>query len=317
MALVSPESHLSLDSPLNIDDLQLFYHFITTVSLTFGDDVLWRDKVSRLGFEHHFILHLMLALSALHLGRVRSTEAAKYEQLAEMHHSIGLRKVTDLLPQINATNCSALYIAVVLICNFSFAKPQKKGNILVTSEGTEVSLWHLFRGVRFVIETMGIPTIFSGILGPLGVKDSAKIPASDHKDGFIPWEEPLASLASLISDTETSRLGNLAVVHEALVSCFRDVYGTSEQPEHCTHGKTHAVMRWLWFLEGDFIEQVKSVLPGALVLISYFAVLIQTLDCFWFMEGWAHHIMDGVLEHLDSEYIVWTIWPRNQLEARM
>ncbi|KAF4466819.1 Sterol uptake control 2 [Fusarium albosuccineum] len=301
-------------SLLNVDDLYLFHHYITTASLTLGDDVLWRDKVPRLAFENHFILHLMLALSALHLARHRVMESSRYEQLAEGHHSIALREVTDLLPKISRKNCSALYIATVLVCNYTFAKRPSKGHLLVVADRTEVAWWNIFRGVRFVIETVGLPAIFSGPLGPFPPENNTKVP--EGEGAYIPWEEPLANLNTLILSSQKPGIENLATICEALASCFHEVYGTAEKPEDETHGKMHVVMRWLWFLEDDFIKQVKEMIPETLVLLAYFAVLLETLECFWFMRGWAHHVMDGILEHLDPDYIAWISWPRSLIGPR-
>ncbi|KAH7141904.1 hypothetical protein EDB81DRAFT_723144 [Dactylonectria macrodidyma] len=302
--------------PLNVEDLQLFHHYMSNTSLTFGDNVLWRDKVPRLAFENHFLLHLMLSISALHLARLRVLEVTKYEQLAEAHSSLALREVTDILPRISRKNCSALYIATVLVCNYTFAKTPKKGHLLVVAEGTEVAWWVLFRGVRFVIETMGLPAIFSGHLGPFPPENSTEIPQSDDDKGYIPWEEPLSNLEGLIANWEELEYENLDIIRKGLVDCFNNVYGTAEKPADRTYGKTHVVMRWLWFLEDGFINLVKLKTPPALVLLAHFAVLLQTVECFWYMRGWAHHVIDGTLEHLDPDYTFWISWPKLQVGCR-
>ncbi|RSL84905.1 hypothetical protein CEP51_003627 [Fusarium floridanum] len=307
-------SALGPEVPLNVQDMQLFYHFITTTSLTLGDDVLWHDKVPRLAFEHHYILRLMLAMSALHLSRLRAIEASKYEELAEAHASVALRQVTELLPHVSRKNCSALYIATVLVCNYTFAKPPGQNHFLLVAEGTKVAWWNLFRGVRIVIETMGLPAIFSGVLGPFPPENTTKLPPIEDRQGYIPWEGPMSSLDELISGSKEPGLKNIKGICEGLIDCFRGVYGTAEQPESETHGKMHIVMRWLWLLEDDFLHQVNNMIPQALLLLGHFAVLIQTVECFWFMKGWAYHIVEGIQPHLGSDYIGWIAWPRRQVE---
>ncbi|CAH0003794.1 unnamed protein product [Clonostachys byssicola] len=306
-----------LPLPLNVDDIQLFHHYITVTSLTLGDNVLWRDKVPRLAFEHHYILHLMLSLSALHLARLHVAAASRYRDLAEAHHSIALPQVTSLLPQISRNNCSALYIATVLVCNYTFAKPPTENHLLVVADSSEVAFWNLFRGVRFVIETMGLPAIFTGHIGPFPPPvNTTAVPSTEGDNGYIPWEWPLNRLEERLLACQDPGLENLAVICEALMDCFKGVYGTTEQPESTTHGKLHVVMRWLWYLEDDFIIQIQNLVPEALVLLAHFAVLVQTVECFWFMRGWAHHVLDGVVKQLDSGYITWISWPQKQLESQ-
>ncbi|SCO92296.1 uncharacterized protein FRV6_16424 [Fusarium oxysporum] len=299
---------------LNVDDLRLYHHYITVTSLTFGDDAMWHDKIPLLAFDNQFILHLMLAVSALHLARLQALEATKYEKLAEHHHSKALSHVTNLLPQINHQNCSALYIATVLICNYAFAKPPKKGHLLVPFDGTETAWWNLFRGVRFVIETMGLTAIFSGPIGPFPPKGSSAIPPPVGRAGYIAWEKPLADLRTMIHDSQTPRLPDLLELYEALVCCFSGVFGTAHEPQNVTHGKTHIVMRWVWFLEDDFTKQVEKLNPQVLVLLAYFSVLVQTLECFWYMRGWGWRILESITEQLDPDYATWITWPRDQLE---
>ncbi|RGP72012.1 sterol uptake control 2 [Fusarium longipes] len=258
-------------SSLNVADLRLYHHYITVASLTFGDDVMWHDKVPRLAFDNPYILHLMLALSALHLARLEVTEATKYEQLAEKHHSIALSHVTNLLPQIKQDNCSALYIATVLICSYAFAKPPKKCHLLVPFDGKETAWWNLFRGVRFVIETMSLEAIFSGPIGPFPPETTSNIPPPVGRTGYIAWEQPLADLSAMIHNSQSSEFPSLGEICDALVSCFGDVFGTAEQPQQVTHGKTPAVMRWLWFIEDDFTKQVEKLNPHVLLLLAYFS----------------------------------------------
>ncbi|KAG5807341.1 hypothetical protein H9Q74_003489 [Fusarium xylarioides] len=238
---------------LNVDDLRLYHHYITVTSLTFGDDTMWHDKIPLLAFDNEFILHLILAVSALHLARLQAPEATKYEKLAEHHHSKAVAHVTNLLPQINHQNCSALYIATVLICNYAFAKPPKKGHLLVQSNNTETAWWNLFRGIRFVIETMGITAIFSGPIGPFPpTKDDSAIPPPVGRAGYIAWEKPLADLRTMIHDSQTPMLPDLLELYEALVCCYSGVFGTADEPQDVTHGKTHIVMRWSYWLTSQY-----------------------------------------------------------------
>lgn len=316
LAVVTLERALPISLPLNIDDMQLFFHYITETSLTFGNEVLWRDKAAIIAFEYPFVLRLILAISGVHLAR-KSTEEClritRYEQLAEAHFSIALREVTTLLPQIDSKNCSALYIAAVLVCYNTFAKPPKKGHLIVIADDSEVAWWTLFRGVRFVIQRSGFDAIFSGPLRSALDNSSTTLPPLYGRSGYIPWEAPLADLKRMIRDCEVPGTETLEMLRQQLADCFRDVYGTLEKPEDTTHGKMHVVIRWLWILEDDFIGQIKESRPAALILLAHFVVLLKTLECYWFMRGWARHIVQGIQERLDLVYSSWISWPKQQI----
>ncbi|KAI1029528.1 hypothetical protein LB504_010649 [Fusarium proliferatum] len=304
--------------PLNTKDLELLHHYITNTSLTLGDDiVLWRDKVPRLAFEYPYVLRLLLAMSALHQTRLHAHDSLVSQQLATAHHNMALREVTGLLPAISGKDCSALYIATVLICNYHFAKPPVIDNESDMVEEIGIAWWYVFRGVRYVVESMGMEAIFSGHIGPFPPETPGGGPTDPLKatvdNGYIPWERPLANLAVLFSGSNTLGSESLVVASEALIDCYREVYGTADKPEYRTHGKTHVVMRWPWVLEDDFVGKVQNLIPEALILLAYFAVLVQTLQRFWYMKGWAQHMIMGIEKKLDPAYLQWIQWPRNQI----
>ncbi|EWZ36331.1 uncharacterized protein FOBCDRAFT_232051 [Fusarium oxysporum Fo47] len=304
--------------PLNTNDLELLHHYITNTSLTLGDNVvLWRDKVPRLAFEFPYVLRLLLAMSALHQTQLHAPGSSGYQQLATAHHNIALREVTGLLSTISGKDCSALYIATVLICNYHFAKPPAIDDEPGMVGEAGIGWWYVFRGVRFVVESMGMEAIFSGHIGPFPPEAPQGGPADPLEttsgDGYIPWERPLVSLAVMLSGSSTLGSESLVVASEALMECYREVYGTADKPEYRTHGKTYVVMRWPWVLGDDFVGQVQNLVPEALILLAYFAVLIQTLERFWYMKGWAKHTIMGIEKKLDPAYLQWIQWPRNQI----
>nr|CEG05036.1 unnamed protein product [Fusarium clavum] len=250
--------------PLNTNDLELLHHYITNTSLTLGDNVvLWRDKVPRLAFEFPYVLRLLLAMSALHQTQLYAAGSSSYRQLATAHYNIALREVTGLLPSISGKDCSALYIATVLICNYHFAKPPAIDDEPGMVEDIGIGWWYVFRGVRFVVESMGMEAIFSGHIGTLPPEAPQGCPADSLEttsgDGYIPWERPLVSLLAMLSGSSTLSSENLVVASEALMECYREVYGTAENPEYQTHGKTYVVMRWPWVIGDDFVGQVQNL----------------------------------------------------------
>lgn len=289
------------------------FHYTTHVSLTLGDDELWRDKVPVLAFENPYLLRLLLAIAAIHLSRYSSTHMARYERLGENHFTLALREVTSLLPTLNSQNCSALYVATVLICNYTFAQRRTGDNLFVVANYNQVAWWKVFRGVRFVIERTSLEEIFANGLGPFPRQARNKWPELRAQTGYIPWETHLANIKTLTHVCEESEEDLLEVLRQGLVDCFREVYGTLEKPLSSTNGKMHVVLRWLWILNDGFADQIERKTPVALILLAHYAVILQTLECYWFMEGWAVHIMQGIAGRLEPGYQDWISWPQVQI----
>jgi hypothetical protein len=196
-----------------------------------------------------------------------------------------------------------------------FARTRKKGHLLVVADGDQVAWWESFRGVRFIVETMGMEVIMAGLRGSSPAQQPPKeVPIAMTRDVYVQWEEPLNDLTNWFVSFEQPYKDLLESMRSALSDCFCGVFGTAKEPLSQTRGKSHIVMRWLYFIEDDFIAPLKGKSPPALVLLAHFAVLLQTLDHTWYLEGWARHILEGVGEALDDSYAVWLLWPTKQLE---
>ncbi|KAI1736266.1 hypothetical protein F4680DRAFT_469145 [Xylaria scruposa] len=141
--------------------------------------------------------------SALHLARRESNRCCQLEERAEMHLTIGRRRVTEILPNLSAENCAELYVATILVCICNFAKRPGPGHLLLVADGSEVAWWELFRGVRIIVESIGLSTVFSGELGPLPSDtegDQQDENPRHHRRvslNVIEWEAPLGCLSSL------------------------------------------------------------------------------------------------------------------------
>ncbi|KAI1407151.1 hypothetical protein F5Y13DRAFT_206637 [Hypoxylon sp. FL1857] len=297
---------------LNVDDLELIYHFTRDDSLSLGNGGIWRDEVLRLGFEYHCVLHLVLALSALHLAALRPSESTKYEELADSHSALGLRLVTDLLPDLSHDNCHALYFATTLVCFVTLSKRSARGHLLVMADGWEVAWWNLFRGVRYVVETIGIESVL-GAVKPLPVNFEEQ-----HNDKQVTrvvyWEEPLSKIADLISQTSHVDLQLYQKLLADLSRCFCETYGTIENPIGGLNGRFEVVIAWLYRMEDDFAARLKDRQPISLIILAHFAVLFHSLEYVWCLRGWASHILVSIRDTLDEDYAHWLDWPIEAVE---
>jgi hypothetical protein len=310
--------------PWNAEDVELFHHYITQVvaGLGAGERALWKDRIPTLAFRRHGVLHLLLALSALHLARLDSSRSYQLEQRAEKHLTIGLRRAAEILPNLDEGNCAELYVSTVLVCFYTFAKKPGRQHLLVISEGCEVAWWELFKGVRIIVQTFGLGTVFAGELGPPPSDVQDEEGEAHHPADFnvIKWEGALARLSVLISSAPESVRDTSQGALDIMRWCFQETYGTTANPKLTVDAKFTTVMVWLYCLSDEFVSNLKEKQPIPLLLLAHFTVLLQTLDAVWFMKGWAVHVLQGVSEILDSSWEEWLRWPNLQikrdLEAR-
>ncbi|KAI1476507.1 hypothetical protein F4774DRAFT_235288 [Daldinia eschscholtzii] len=306
----------STTSPqLTVDELELLHHYLTDPNLSQGDKLMWQVKVPRLAFTHHYALHLILAVSAFHLMRLEPDRVEHFRRLADTHHFIGIRQVTELFPRLSIENCSPLYVAATLACACGFAKGPTPGNLLVVAEGCEVPWLDLLRGVRLIIENIGLEHVFTGVLAPFPPPQPEKpVKTDEYQVEFVPWEEHLQKLLTLVSAAPASAHEVYNKTYESLSQAFHETYGTSIAPKSEIIGQPQVIIAWIYRLDEVFVGFIREKQPPALIILAYFAILLSTLEYFWFLEGWANHICLGITDSLGSSYKHWLQWPKEQIE---
>lgn len=316
-ALTSPPSSLPpLAFALNLGDIELFHHYTLAAEAALGPSSMWREKVPILSFQHDCVLHLMLAVSGLHLARIHPAESSRFNHLAEHHLTTGIRKASKVVPTPGNDNCAALYITTVLACCSVFAMGPSPGHFLLVAKHGHVAWWGLFRGLRALIETVGFDAIFSGVLRPTEGEEEDAPKGSVVHFPYSSWEANLGTLASLVQSCNSiTRQALYQKSLDSLHGCFMETYGPCNAPKAPIVGRLEIIMVWLYRLEDEFVEQIGAGDQVALVILAYFTVLLQMLESLWYVEGWATHIIQEVAECLDASHLEFLDWPKAQIQT--
>lgn len=305
--------------------MHLFYHYMTSVATNTGDDQLWQRQLPRIAFRHHTILHLLLAIAALHLARSEPRQSAELISKAEAHMNVGLRRATQDLSTLDENNCAELYIITILICTYTFAKKPGPRNLLVVAEGHESAWWELFRGVRVIIERVGLPTILARLAQDTGthnIVQPSTLPQPQQETVMnvltpLDWENALESLVILMEQAPSDRKNIYQDTFNMLKWCYHGTFGMMGRSHVVATPKYETIMAWLYVLDDKYVDMLKDNDPLAMLLLAYFAVLLQTLETVWFLKGWALHILCGVrgilIETSREQWLHWLRWPETQV----
>lgn len=279
----------------------------------FGYPKLWREKVPEIAFKVPCVLHLMLAFSGLHMAVLRPEESHKYEAIAEEHYASGVPIVTQMMKDISKENAPTLFIASNLICISTFARRPAPGHLLVIAEDMEVPWLNLFRGVRFVIETMGPEAIFAplGTMGACFQAGNYEHLKQDTKP--VSWQPQFKLLSILVSEAAVLEQEACRYELESLKTCFAAAFGTSGLPREIDGSEFKSVMRWLYELRDDYIVCLRQKQRVALILLGHFAVALRSIEVGPFGRGWSWHILNEIKGLLDVHDISWLNWPILQL----
>lgn len=252
-----------------------------------------------IGFAHHHVLHLMFALTALHLGSCRPSHREDYNARADHHYEHALASVTHDLANINSSNCDGVLVSVQLICFVHWARGPQPGEYLAFGENGQSEWLLMFRGVRTTIESLGKDQ-FTKTHAPAVRAKGRPLTLVDKPAGYEKQLQELREHVAFASEPSErdDNIYSVDVLHE----CFSNRYDGHD-------GEYHVVFAWLYRMRENFLERLQQHDSLPLVLYAHFAVLMHEMEIFWYMKGWTHHVMSGIYEALPREHRPWIRWP--------
>jgi hypothetical protein len=145
-----------------ISDLELMHHYTDSIAdggMATRPKVrhLWQSYIPRQALKHTFLMHGLLALSALHLAYQHPEEAVRYLRLCDKHQSIALGRFRSILSssEFDVERADALFGLAAVISVSSMARSsalfEHDSDEKVISMDEVVELFILTRGVRDVI----------------------------------------------------------------------------------------------------------------------------------------------------------------------
>ncbi|CAG7996593.1 unnamed protein product [Penicillium nalgiovense] len=301
-----------LTSTISLADLQLLHHYTidTYQTMTTSPDLqtVWQKTLVQWGIEFPYILHLILALSALHLAHEQPDLQEQYIQQADEHFSFGVRSVTSVFSELNADNCQRVYMSAVMICFIYFGRGPRPGEYLIFSDSGPAEWLVLMRGVRLIVMSHRAK-VFSGVL-ELRSNDQSRDLTAEMRDELhehtIHTEVVKQLVERDVTDDEI-RGRHLAVI-EDLFEIMREVY------ERRSAGSSGVdlmdlVMGWFYRLSEETIGSLERKEPHILVILAHWAVLLKYMDSAWFMDGWAEHMLSGISTYLHEDFRPCIEWP--------
>lgn len=318
---------------LQVSDVELTLQFTsyTGPSLVVSPDLqgplsqFWSHNVPRLGLQFHFVLHLAFSLAAHHLAYLETGDREKRNLLValpEHHFSLGLAETAELLPQFDVDTCSSLYIASMLTCvNKVAAGPQSKRDLLVCSMGDdqESRTWMpLIRGVRVIRSRFPTEVLFSGHLEPFRHYSSAPSSLQPTCTRLnikrLDWEEPLDCLRKFVELSDGSSASVRPRALDAMIPIYAATYGRVEEQSSGAKPLYRFVFHWMYWLEAEFIASLQQGDQVSLLILAYYAVLLNTMRNKWYMEPWAEHIIASIKEEIKQDLQRYLQWPLEALD---
>lgn len=283
---------------LNLQDLELMMQWCNatyhTLSRGVHTDALWRMAVPEEGLSHPFLMHGILALSALHLARTgpEPSRRAAYLNRAVAHQNQALALFRELLSDVNEGNAKAMfaYASIVVVYTFGFPHtPDVQDPWTCIDDLYQVLT--LTRGVQQVIRSSSEFLNHSTFAPILQVEETRPPLPEDAATAIRHLHE--ANQVCHVHD-EAHELEIYAATIENIAEMLRWVYG----------GTTTTVIagRWAIKLPSRFLDLLREREPLALVMLAHYGVLLQHLKHRWCFDEWCMRVAKTVWAILDDQW---------------
>ncbi|OJD18658.1 hypothetical protein AJ78_01354 [Emergomyces pasteurianus Ep9510] len=292
-------------SNLHIDDLKLMHHYTTetytTLSNTREHVEIWRTVIPKEALAHPFLMHGILALSALHLiecSSINDPNRRKYVELATRHQHLALAAFRPVLNNITPSNCNAVFAFSSLIAALAFTFSRfvgRPGGGEPVAELLQDFL--LFRGVESVLSTSW-ELIQKGELGPMIRRPTEGIPQPISKD--------VINALDYLHDCNGDHVTQLSTEEKnANNHAIRELRISFERPA----SSWETVFRWPILLPEAYLAHLKARKPMALVILAHYCVILTRLDSCWWSQGWASHLFEAIYRSLGVAWRPLLRWP--------
>jgi hypothetical protein len=275
---------------------------------------IFEEHIPEEATQHSFLMHGVLALSALHLATLKPAQVNKYASLCDKHQASALASYRQILTHITDDVADALFALATILSISSLARAtlkasQMEGPPYISVESI-CELLFLTRGVREVKESAGERVNrgrFSAVLHGHDLSADVQVTMSPKISSVFRELDLMVHVNC--ADQEQRKHCSEAVKH------LRSVYETLLGGWLTGDLEVGQIWRWTALLSYDFIKMVQAHYPPALVITAHFTVAAMMLREMWFVSNWGSLAFDGIRIALKSELEEYLVWPQEQMDS--
>lgn len=304
-------------STLNLGHMELLHHFVaeTSKAISFGALGLevWQMTVPKIALSHDWLMHSILAVSALHLAHLKPEEQSVYWKRAAMHQDQALQGQQIALANPSGENGDALFASTLTIIFLAFATSKTSPSTEKLPLQNVVQSLHMLRGINATSPVVK-QYVERGPLGhllnlhPGNFKSNPTFKDARTETHF----SDLILFSSTNSDLNEDRGMNDAGTYAAAASSLRASF---LKIDSLPRGETPTPAIWLWAarLPTEFVTRVGECQVVPLILIAHWCVLLTLAEWYWWMPDWVDQTLGEVKGLLPGASRQWLQWPDEKI----
>lgn len=323
-------------------DMQFLHHFTISTAPSLSERptsrLAWQGSVVKLSFDHPFLLHGILAMSAMHLANLHAEQRKHYSITAADHQNIALQGFQNACQDIGSHNCDALFAFSMLVVRYI---PASAGTVINENPSesflnqdlfSAILEWlSLIQGVHRIIEhgyqwiSRGPLTVFlqenANIDRRLSENDERRL-ADLEKLWYSDGDQIMEEDARCYQEALSVLRKHFSNINPVAPRKHNHNYGTylpgfhhgQQNPQESEFDNIRLAFLWPIQAPAAYFELLGQRRPVALVVLAHYALLFKRAcgNMWWTMPP-PRKIMSAVSGALPPEYHKWISWPAEEI----
>ncbi|KAI0380758.1 hypothetical protein F5Y04DRAFT_91353 [Hypomontagnella monticulosa] len=289
-------------------DFGLYRHFTKSTALAHADDsasvTVWLETIPDLAIQYPYLLHLILALAALHMRSTAPEQTKFLERIADEHQAKAIPLFREALATSSAETVLPLFACSCLFVPYYFAAAKDASSLLFNEETGLLAEWLvLIQGCAAITVQHNATIMRSPLRVILGDLHTPKV--EDFSNG--PTDARLVHLEEELPIAPEHREAYAQVmVHLRL--CFYLSDG-ADTPLN----RKNAALRFPPLMGKRFREHLAGKHPAALIIMAYWCVLLHRVEDRWWLKERVEPLLLKIEELVPREYTSLMSWPLEEV----
>ncbi|KAH7120030.1 hypothetical protein B0J11DRAFT_73781 [Dendryphion nanum] len=282
-------------------DVALLHFYATRTALSLSGQrtkQIWQSEAPGTAKSYDFLLHGLLALSALHGCYMHLGHSEHYAQLASKHHATAIKLFRSNIVDVNAENGNAIAIFSLFNMIFSLGVPPSSGFAGVDDPISEfINVFGVVRSAWAALEPQ-LHNLGNGSLQPL-VKASGI--SRDQQSLGEKSLKLICEINSYIDDSDDTA-EEKATYRDALQILLGFFWSLPDA------APLSIILGWPTCFSDHFFKLLTKKRTIPLLMLSYWFVPVTRIPMLW-LDAWVERIVIAIWNRVDDRARHLLTWP--------
>ncbi|KAH8725631.1 hypothetical protein GQ44DRAFT_615449 [Phaeosphaeriaceae sp. PMI808] len=301
---------------LSIPDMRLLHHWTTKGYIALYPHLAersdsWANAMIELAFEHLFLLHGILALSAVHKASfLLPINRQDLLLQADVHVSQALETMRKHLETPNYENTVPMFVLSSVLLTYNFGSVQEMPEDPI---GSVHHCFMLLNGIKVVVgphwERMRMaPVLFHMVemSSPVNIAALEALAKDDRRPEIL----CLIELTELVLDAQDKT---------ACADAIQELHSVSTCVLHIAPDRDEFPILFLWAVRVSprFFDLLAAQNPVACIITVHFAGLLAQVRPVWWVVKWPRWLLTAAKQLLAAtpDLLEWLDWPQSVINS--